>query len=140
MKPMDVIGRDGVTLEKAWADGAVAYLSVTIPDFPNLFMLNGPNGPAGNFSLIQVAEMQFAYILQLVEKLRAGECHEISASHKALDAFEDERYEAAQHTIWFSGCRSWYLDDRGIPAVWPFPFDRFRSEMAAPDFSAYDCR
>ena len=37
-----------------------AYLSVSIPDFPNFFMLNGPNGPVGNFSLIEVAELQFA--------------------------------------------------------------------------------
>jgi cation diffusion facilitator CzcD-associated flavoprotein CzcO len=140
MRPMDVVGRDGATLSKVWADRAKAYLSISIPDFPNLFMLNGPNGPVGNFSLIQVAEMQFAYIMQLVERLRTGECREISASHDALDAFEDERFEAAQHTIWFSGCRSWYLDDRGIPAVWPFKFDRFRAEMRAPKLESYELR
>jgi cation diffusion facilitator CzcD-associated flavoprotein CzcO len=140
MRPMDVIGRDGVTLAKAWADRAKAYLAISIPGFPNLFMLNGPNGPVGNFSLIQVAEMQFHYILRLVERLRAGEACEISASHEALDAFEEERYQAAQHTIWYSGCRSWYLDDRGIPAVWPFPFDRFRAEMREPKLDAYELR
>ena len=139
MKPMEVIGRNGVTLEKAWADRAKAYLSISIPDFPNLFMLNGPNGPVGNFSLIGVAEMQFAYILQLVERLRTGECRSITATHEALDRFEEERYEAAQHTIWYSGCRSWYLDDRGIPAVWPFPFERFREEMKAPNPADYEC-
>jgi cation diffusion facilitator CzcD-associated flavoprotein CzcO len=140
MKPMEVVGRDGITLEKAWADRAKAYLSISIPDFPNLFMLNGPNGPVGNFSLIGVAEMQFNYILQLVERLRTGECDAVSATHEALDRFEDERYEAAQHTIWYSGCRSWYLDDRGIPAVWPFPFERFREEMKAPNPAHYECR
>jgi len=140
MRPMEITGRDGMTLTKMWADRAKAYLSISIPDFPNLFMLNGPNGPVGNFSLIQVAEMQFDYILQLVERLQTGASAEISASHEALDAFEDERYEAAQHTIWASGCRSWYLDDRGIPAVWPFPFDRFRAEMKAPNLDHYDCR
>jgi hypothetical protein len=72
--------------------------------------------------------------------LRSGECREISASHEALDAFEAERFEAAQKTIWFSGCRSWYLDDRGIPAVWPFVFDRFRAEMRAPKLDAYELR
>ena len=36
-------------------------------------------------------------------------------------------------TVWITGCRSWYLDDRGIPAVWPWTFDRFREEMAAPE-------
>ena len=42
------------------------------PGFPNFFMLNGPNGPVGNFSLIEVAELQFGYILQLVERVRRG--------------------------------------------------------------------
>ena len=35
-------------------------------------MLNGPNGPVGNFSLIEVAELQIGYILQLVEAVRSG--------------------------------------------------------------------
>jgi hypothetical protein len=37
-----------------------------------------------------------------------------------------------------SGCNSWYLDDRGIPATWPWTFDRFRDEMAAPKLADYE--
>jgi cation diffusion facilitator CzcD-associated flavoprotein CzcO len=138
MRPMEVTGRNGVTLEKVWADRPVAYLAISIPDFPNLFMLNGPNGPVGNFSLIEVAELQFGYIMQLVDKLRSGECVEISASHEALDEWEAAREEAAQKTVWVTGCRSWYLDDRGIPAAWPWPFRHFREEMAAPKLEHYE--
>ena len=138
LRPMDVVGRDGVKLADVWVDRPGAYLSISIPDFPNLFMLNGPNGPVGNFSLIEVAELQFAYLLQLVEEVRSGACREISASHAALDAFEAERVEAAKKTVWVTGCRSWYLDDRGIPATWPWTFDRFRDRMAAPDLAAYE--
>ena len=138
MRPMDVVGRDGVKLADVWVDRPGAYLSISIPDFPNLFMLNGPNGPVGNFSLIEVAELQFAYILQLVEQVQSGPCREISASHAALDAFEAERVEAAKKTVWVTGCRSWYLDDRGIPATCPWTFDRFRDRMAAPDLAAYE--
>ena len=72
MRPMKLVGRNGVTLEDAWTPRPEAYLSISMPDFPNFFMLNGPNGPVGNFSLIEVAELQFAYILQLVERLRVG--------------------------------------------------------------------
>jgi cation diffusion facilitator CzcD-associated flavoprotein CzcO len=140
MRPMKVVGRGGTTLAEVWADRAVAYLSISIPDFPNLFMLNGPNGPVGNFSLIEVAELQLGYILQLVAHLRDGECREISATQEVLDEFEDARFDAAKHTIWSTGCRSWYLDDRGVPAVWPWPFDRFRAEMAAPKLEAYELR
>jgi cation diffusion facilitator CzcD-associated flavoprotein CzcO len=140
MRPMELIGRDGVTLDRVWAERPSAYLSITIPDFPNFFMLNGPNGPVGNFSLIEVAELQFGYIMQLVERIRSGACHEISATPEALESFEAARVEASQKTIWMTGCRSWYLDDRGIPMVWPWPFERFREEMGSPRLEAFDVR
>jgi len=140
MRPMKVTGRDGQTLEQAWAARPNAYLSISIPGFPNFFMLNGPNGPVGNFSLIEVAELQFAYILQLVERLRSGEWREISATREATEQFEAARVEAATKTVWVTGCRSWYLDDRGVPATWPWSFDRFRFEMQAPKPTAFEYR
>lgn len=140
MRPMEVIGRDGATLARAWADRPTAYLSISIPDFPNFFMLNGPNGPVGNFSLIGVAELQFGYIMQLIDHLRSDGCREISATRTATEVLEAERTEVAKNTIWMTGCRSWYLDDRGVPAVWPWPFDRFRDAMRAPDMGAYEVR
>jgi cation diffusion facilitator CzcD-associated flavoprotein CzcO len=140
MRPMEIVGRDGVKLADVWAQRPIAYYSISIPGFPNLFMLNGPNGPVGNFSLIEVAELQFAYVMQLVDRLRSCACREISASAEATEAFEAARTEAAKHTVWVTGCRSWYLDDRGIPATWPWPFTRFREEMAAPHLEAYEER
>jgi hypothetical protein len=103
-------------------------------------MLNGPNGPVGNFSLIEVAELQFGYIMQLVDRLRSGECREISPSAAATDALEAERTKAAEKTVWVTGCKSWYLDDRGIPAVWPWSFERFRAEMREPKLEHYAMR
>lgn len=140
LRPMEVTGRDGVTLAQAWDPRPVAHLSVTMPDFPNLFLLNGPNGPVGNFSLIEVAELQLGYCLALIERLRSGESREITPTPEATQRFEDERVEASKATIWSTGCSSWYLDDRGVPTVWPFRFTRFREEMAAPDLADYDLR
>ena len=138
LRPIEVIGRDGVSLDDVWAQRPSAYLSVSVPGFPNLFLLNGPNGPIGNFSLIDVAEMQLAYVLQLVRLLDEGRCSEVSASHEAAERFEADRVEAAKNTIWVTGCRSWYLDDRGVPAAWPWSMARFRDEMAAPKLEDYD--
>jgi cation diffusion facilitator CzcD-associated flavoprotein CzcO len=140
MRPMHVVGRDGRTLADAWAARPSAYLSISIPDFPNFFMLNGPNGPVGNFSLIEVAELQFGYIMGLIEQLRSGEHREVSATESALDEFEAARVEASKKTIWVTGCQSWYLDDRGVPAVWPWTFDHFRERMRAPEPEAFEYR
>lgn len=140
LRPMKVRGRDGVDLEDVWKDRPNAYLSISIPSFPNLFMLNGPNGPVGNFSLITIADMQLHYVLQLVEELRAGRGREISASESAMKRFSEEFDQAARKTIWATGCRSWYLDARGVPAVWPFTYQRFTEEMAKPVLANYELR
>ncbi len=139
MRPVRIQGRGGRDLDRAWSPRPEAYLSISVPEFPNLFMLNGPNGPVGNFSLIQVAELQMNYILQLVQELRSGRT-EVSPTPEALAQFEADRLEASRHTIWSTGCRSWYLDDRGVPMVWPWPFSRFREAMAKPELAAYDLR
>lgn len=138
VRPMEVIGRGGLRLDAVWTPHPVAYLSIAVPGFPNFFMLNGPNGPVGNFSLIEVAELELAYILALVDLLRAGRCRELCPTPAATARFEAERVAAARHTVWMTGCRSWYLDERGIPAVWPWTFDRFREAMAAPRLEDYE--
>jgi cation diffusion facilitator CzcD-associated flavoprotein CzcO len=138
LRPIEVIGRGGVRLNDFWEKRPLAYLSIAIPGFPNLFMLNGPNGPVGNFSLIEVAEIQFEYIRQLIEWFRSGRAREIGVSAAATEELEAERVEAARSTIWSSGCQSWYLDDRGIPMTWPWTFERFRAEMSGPKPEAYE--
>jgi len=138
VRPTEVIGRGGVKLEQVWAERPAAYLSISIPDMPNFFLLNGPNGPVGNFSLIEIAEQQIGYVLQLVELYRSGACREVCVSSDALARFDAERVEATRGTVWSTGCRSWYLDDRGVPATWPWSFERFCEEMSAPKLEDYE--
>lgn len=138
IRPAVVSGRHGVLLDEVWADHPTAYLSLSVPGFPNFFMLNGPNGPVGNFSLIQIAELQLGYVLQLMERLRQGDCREIAASSAATAAFDTARIEAAKSSIWATGCKSWYLDRNGVPASWPWTYARFAEEMAAPKLDAYE--
>ncbi|HUO48437.1 MAG TPA: NAD(P)/FAD-dependent oxidoreductase [Acidimicrobiales bacterium] len=138
VRPIRVRGRGGIELDDVWAKRPEAYLAISVPEFPNFFMLNGPNGPVGNFSLIEVAELQLGYIMQLVDRLGPGGRRQVCATADALAAFESARIEASKNTVWATGCDSWYLDDRGIPAAWPWPFKKFREEMAAPDWGAYE--
>jgi cation diffusion facilitator CzcD-associated flavoprotein CzcO len=140
MRPMRIFGRDGMDLETLWKDHPKAYLAVTMPGFPNFFMLNGPNGPVGNFSLIDIAEHQWHYIGQLIERLRRGDADEICCTADALEKFESQRSEAAKKTIWYTGgCHSWYLDERGVPASWPWTYSRFVGEMEAPRWEDLEC-
>ncbi|NRA02820.1 MAG: NAD(P)/FAD-dependent oxidoreductase [Myxococcales bacterium] len=140
VRPMNVTGRGGVVLDELWKGGPFAYMAIMVPEFPNLFMLNGPNSPVGNFSLIEVAELQFQYVMRMVDQVRSGSCRAISPSREAMERFDIERRKAAETTIWNTGCNSWYLDARGLPTAWPFTFDRFRKEMGRPRFDDHDMR
>ncbi|MAI26442.1 MAG: monooxygenase [Spirochaeta sp.] len=140
VRPMEVTGWDGVALDGIWQEGPRAYMAISVPQIPNFFMLNGPNSPVGNFSLIEIAELQVAYILALLEQLGEVGGTEVASTPEAMSRFDRERREAAKKTIWNSGCRSWYLDSSGLPTAWPWTFDRFQEEMQAPRMADYEVR
>ena len=82
MRPMTVTGRGGKSLDDVWTPAPRAYRSVSMPDFPNFFMIVGPHSPVGNFSLIEISELQVAYALQLIERVRSGNAREICAHRR----------------------------------------------------------
>ena len=137
IRPTSVLGRGGVSLDDVWAVRPTAYYAVTIPDFPNFFMLNGPTGPVGNFSLIDIAERQWAYIDQLLDLLRTGKARTLEPLAQAHADYEERRIAAAKTTIFGSGCSSWYLDATGVPASWPWSYAAFADAMAAPVMADY---
>ncbi|MCB2088599.1 MAG: NAD(P)/FAD-dependent oxidoreductase [Sphingomonadaceae bacterium] len=137
MRPMVVEGTDGIDLETAWATRCSAYMAISIPHFPNLFMLNGPTSPVGNFSLIEVAEIQWTYVEQLIRPIAAGNATAVVASDSAFAAYEDKRIAAARGTIFASGCTSWYLDAEGVPMTWPWSYQDFEKAMETPEWEAY---
>ena len=49
MRPMEILGREGVNLEDFWQQRPQAYLAISMPDFPNFFMLKRPQWPGGQF-------------------------------------------------------------------------------------------
>ena len=139
MRPIDVIGNNGVRLNDAWSPRPRAYLTVAVPQFPNLFMLNGPSSPVGNYPLIEVAELQMDYVLQLIDRLRDG-AGELAPSELSTSRYDDERITASKQTIWATGCNSWYIDADGVPAAWPWQIEKFYEEMSKPRFEDYEIR
>ena len=138
VRPISVEGRRGATLEAAWKERCNGYYAVSIPDFPNFFMLNGPTSPVGNFSLIDIAERQWTYIEQLVARVIDGNARGIAATAAALAEYESRRITAAKATIFGSGCTSWYLDAHGVPITWPWDYDTFAKAMEKPEFEAFE--
>ena len=138
IRPTQVVGCGGVSLDTAWEKRPSAYLAVAVPGFPNFFLLNGPTGPVGNFSLIDIAEAQWGYIDQLLGEVRAGRCTALAPTAAAMQDYDERRVVAARKTIFATGCNSWYLDAEGVPATWPWGYTAFFDAMAQPDFTAFE--
>ncbi|MDZ7911933.1 MAG: NAD(P)/FAD-dependent oxidoreductase [Rhodococcus sp. (in: high G+C Gram-positive bacteria)] len=137
VRPMQVVGRDGVSLDQAWAGGPRAYRTVAHPGFPNFFMVMGPHSPVGNFSLTAIAETQSNYILAWIQRWQDGHIDLIEPTVQATERFNVEVRAAAADTIWASGCGGWYLGSDGLPAIWPWHPDRHAmmlSELEPDEF------
>ncbi len=93
---------------------------------PDRLMAAYPTLKSGRFAAI--ADFEDPRQMELVQL--------VSVSREAMQAFDAERMEAAKKTVWATGCSSWYLDAEGIPASWPWTYQRFKDEMSAPQLEA----
>ena len=120
LRPMEVVGQGGKSLDEAWSDGPKAYRSVAVPGFPNFFLMMGPHSPIGNQSLIPVAEDQADYALWWIQRLREGSLRSAAPTEAATKAYNEAMKAAFPQTIWVSGCSSWYLGKDGLPELFPW--------------------
>lgn len=137
MRPMDVRGLHGLEINTAWKDKIQGYRSVIVPNFPNFFLMLGPNTPIGNYSVIAMSEVQADYVLQLIDKWRQQEFDALDVKPAAVKEFNQYIKSGMKGTAWTSGCQSWYLDDDGDPVVWPYTWDQWVKEMKVPDMDDF---
>jgi cation diffusion facilitator CzcD-associated flavoprotein CzcO len=119
MFPMEVTGADGRSLRDAWSRGARAHLGMTVPGFPSLFVMYGPNTNTSGGSIIVYLEAQAAYIRQALEHVRARGAAAIDVRPDVEAQSDREVQDRFEGTAW-TQCNSWYRDDEGrIVANWP---------------------
>jgi len=135
--PMTMTGENGVTLDEVWKDGPRGYRTVALPGFPNFFMVMGPHSPVGNFSLASIAETQSAYIMKFVDLWAERKFETIYPREDATERFNAEMLANMKHTVWTTGCQSWYLDDKGVPGSWPWTATKFRGDLQDPRLQEY---
>jgi cation diffusion facilitator CzcD-associated flavoprotein CzcO len=136
-RPLDLVGEGGVTLDKAWADGPRGYLTVALPGFPNFFTLVGPHSPFGNHSVMAISEAQTDFIMGWLERFRRGELQAVAPTDEATDRFNDAMDRAMPNTVWVTGCKSWYMNQRGVPVLWPWTPGRHREMLATAPMSDF---
>ncbi len=139
--PMEVVGAGGRTLRDEWGDVPHAYLGMSVPGFPNLFLLYGPNTNGGTGSVIYTIEANVQHVIEALRALDRAEAREIEVRRERAEAFDRELRAALAGTVWHSGCRNWYVDPNGNdPNQWPWLWSTYRRRAERLEPEAYALR
>ncbi|MFX1762144.1 NAD(P)/FAD-dependent oxidoreductase [Paraburkholderia sp. A1RI-2L] len=119
--PFGVTGLNGADLGTAWRrDGPEAYLGTTVAGFPNFFIVVGPNTGLGHNSMIYMIESQVRYIAGCIEALRNRRARTMTVRPEVQRAFNTQLQAQLAHTVWTSGCHSYYQTMSGkVTSLWP---------------------
>jgi cation diffusion facilitator CzcD-associated flavoprotein CzcO len=131
---IDVRGSGGVSLKELWADGARAHLGLTVPGFPNLFCVYGPNTNLGGSSIIAMMEAQAGWIAQVARRVAEGRAHRVAVRRDVWEAYDREMQDRLGRSVW-AGCDSWYVDGSRITTNWPGLVTEYKHRTAAVDWS-----
>jgi 4-hydroxyacetophenone monooxygenase len=141
LTPMKVVGRGGVDLHDRWGGDARAYLGITLPEFPNFFMLYGPNtNIVANGSIIYFSECEVHYILGCIREMLERGLTAIEPTVEAHDAYNAEVDAQNLRMAWgASSVNTWYKNAAGrITQNWPFTLLDFWQRTREPDLEHYE--
>jgi cation diffusion facilitator CzcD-associated flavoprotein CzcO len=120
LAPIRITGRDGRDLHEQWKHGAEAYLGMSAPGFPNMFMLFGPNTNSITNTIVFLLERQAAYIRQAIEHKQASPHRWIDIRQDVHDSFQEWLQRKLAATVFTDNCPGWYTNAEGkVTAMWP---------------------
>lgn len=113
--PMEITGKSGETLEKIWGDSANAYKGISVPDFPNLFCLYGPNtNIVHGGSIIYQTECQIHYVMQCLTEMIDKGIDAIEVRNEVNSSYNDEVQTISRNLAWgHPNVESWYKNSEG---------------------------
>ncbi|KAH7029586.1 uncharacterized protein B0I36DRAFT_291378 [Microdochium trichocladiopsis] len=135
-----LIGQGGVDLATRWLDDPESYISVATPDFPNYFMMMGPNCLGGHGSLVESLNWTGDYFAKWIRKMATEDIKHVSPKRSVVDAFIRYSDQVHQTLVWTSSCSSWYKRGRSDGRVTALfggsahLFQRMLSEIRGEDF------
>jgi len=113
--PMEVRGRSGTTLAEQWGDYPKAYKGISVPDFPNLFCLYGPNtNIVHGGSIIYQVECQIHYVMQCVAAMLDGGIDAMEVNRGVNERYNEQVQRISEKLAWgHPGVQSWYKNSQG---------------------------
>jgi len=129
--PMEIIGRGGRRLAEEWKQVARAYLGTSVPGFPNMFLLYGPNTNGGTGSVIYTIEAAVSHVIGALGELERSHAGRIEVRRETAEEFDRQLRAALARSVWHTGCTNWYVDENGNdPNQWPWLWSTYRRRAA----------
>ena len=144
MWPVDYIGRGGVTLEDVWdKDGARAYLGMTLPGFPNLFIFYGPNAQPRAGGFLSWIEIWSRYVAQSVVMMIEKDIRSMEPKQSVFEDYNERMDIAMKDLIWeHEGPRNttnYYVNQHGRQGVqMPWLLADYHAWVVAPEPSDFE--
>ncbi|MFO7192568.1 flavin-containing monooxygenase [Thermocrispum agreste] len=124
--PMSVRGVAGRDLAEVWRDGAFAYKGMTVPGFPNMFLMYGPNTNLGCGSIIYMLETQARYIAQAIREVARQPGVAFDVREDVCDEYNRALQRRLDRSVW-TLCSSWYRNASGrVTNNWPGTVSAYR--------------
>ncbi len=138
---IDVRGRDGVALAETWGDDdATAHLGITVPGFPNLFLMGGPNTGLGHGgSAIFQSECQARYISAMLVQMATEGLAAVEVRREVHDEYVRRVDAEHEQLIWtHPGMTNWYRNRHGrIVALMPWRLVDYWQMTHDPDLDEF---
>ncbi|KAH8703712.1 cyclohexanone monooxygenase [Talaromyces proteolyticus] len=118
----NVIGRGGRDIKSQFGEFPVGYMGIMAKNFPNLFLMIGPNGPASHGSIIPVLEWYTRYIFAVIEKVQRENIKSFEPKEEAIKDLYNHTHELMKRLVWSSACRSWFKNGKvhgPVTAIYP---------------------
>lgn len=123
LSSIEVYGENGRHLADVWKDRPAAFVGVTVPHFPNFFVLYGPN-THGGYSVIAQLECAARVAARAVRKMKRKGWSRIDTPQRALDDYItwlDKVFESAGSAM-VADCNNYYRNEAGQNVTnWPLP-------------------
>jgi cation diffusion facilitator CzcD-associated flavoprotein CzcO len=131
---VSITGREGRKLSDAWADGAEAYLGLTVSGFPNFFMLYGPNTNGVN-SILFMHEAQAHFVVRTLRLLRRWRLSTVEVRPSVMRKYNEKIQAAMTGKVWTAGCTNYFATPNGkIVTQLPYSAGEYwlRTRLVAP--------
>lgn len=116
LAPMTIVGRTGRSINDVWKDeGARAFMGMTVPEFPNMFILGGPNtGLSHGGGIFFYIELQVRYIMQCLREMIERNKDTMEVRPELHDEYNRRVDEMHARMVWtHPNVSNWYKDERG---------------------------